>query len=265
MSPVASVTKSKARIDGIFRYPKDIIFTTAVPAWAYLDVVATDKFNPEMATQAVYLPESTVGNNEGSITSSTASFSTSPLTPSSETLRPMSNFKSSHIPAIIGGTLGSILGLGLIILCLLKGSKRQSLSVAFGRTRGAPRTASQHAKVLPLSGCNSPNYRQRGPSPLPAGFHIMYSNGTPWSPPLPSITPAGATSLMGSQSLLSTQNHDSHSRRGGSTSSGLIDMPANSSSIGSTPCVAFSAAHKLIIATRFRTCTDISYLGQRSH
>lgn len=98
------------------RHPNRISSDTAVPAWAYLDVVTGDKFDPASAQQAVNLPESTVGN-EASAFSSTPSSSTSFETP---TLAPGGpNNQSNHTPAIVGGTVGGLFGLSIIVLLIL--------------------------------------------------------------------------------------------------------------------------------------------------
>jgi hypothetical protein len=143
---------------------------TAVPAWAYIDVVTEDIFDPVYATQAVGLPESTVGNDQ-----------TSPS--ESPSISPTSNMSRDTI-IIIGGAVGGIVGFGLLagvfILCYLKrrralARKRESQVM---ETTAAP-PASQDPNALPSTGDSSSN--QSGPQSPPGGF---YSHSSPWSPPL---------------------------------------------------------------------------------
>lgn len=98
------------------RYPNSIGLDTAVPGWAYLDVVTGDKFDPASAQQAVNLPESTVGSEASTFSStpsSSTSFETSTLAPEGP------NNKSNNTPAIIGGAVGGLFGLSIIVLLIL--------------------------------------------------------------------------------------------------------------------------------------------------
>jgi len=262
------------------RYPNHINNATAVPAWAYLDVVTPDQFQISVAKQIVVLgsPESTVGNNEVSTSSSTSSStSTSSLTASSQpsTTAPVvlnsspnsnSNSNSSNTPAIIGGSVGGVVGLGLLVALVLylrkqdehMRSKRQAPSAAFARARATPdvaaaagfRSASRQANHPLASGASvghgsSSAHGHRGASPV---FQLGYANGIPWSPPPPCSTPTGAASPMSADSLISTHNHAGGGRFGGnsidypnsSSGHGTGNVLGHSGSISSLRCVPFS-------------------------
>jgi len=258
------------------RYPNDISPATAVPGWAYLDVVTTDQFNPATAKQFVNLPESTVGNNQVSTSSSI-----SPVTTSSQasTTAPVgsnstSSNTSANTSAIIGGSVGGLLGLGLLVALILylrkldenKRHKRQAPSAAFASARATPdvaaaagfRSASRQANHPLASGTSvgngSSNHGHRGASPV---FHLGYSNGIPWSPPPPSGTPpTGAVSPMSAQSLISTHNYGGSGRLGGnsmdypnsSSGHGVGDLLGHSGSISSMRYVLFHATHMVLDA-----------------
>lgn len=216
------------------RYPNYINSATAVPAWAYIDVVKPDQFELAGARLIVAQgsPESTVGNTMVPTPSST---SPTPLTTSSQaaTTAPVgSNSPSNNTSAIVGGVVGGVVGLGLLIALVFylrqldenNRSKRQAPSAAFARATATPdvaaaagfRSASRQANN-PLSsgtsvGHGSSNHGHRGASPV---FQLGYANGIPWSPPPPSGTPTGAASPISS-------------RLGGSS----IDYPNSSSGHG---------------------------------
>ena len=254
------------------RYPNHINSATAVPAWAYLDVVTPDQFLLSGARRLAVagLPESTVGNNEVSTSSST-----SPLTTTqASTTAPVglnSSSSSNNTSAIIGGTVGGVLGVGVLVALVLylrkrdenhKG-KRQAPSAAFSRAIASPdvaaaagfRSASRQANHPRPSGASlghgSSNHGHRGASPV---FQLGYSNGAPWTPPPPSGTPTGAASPMSAESLVSTHNYGGGSRLGGSSidypnssvGHGTGNLLGHSGSISSMRCVHFHAAYMFL-------------------
>ncbi|OAX31414.1 hypothetical protein K503DRAFT_806085 [Rhizopogon vinicolor AM-OR11-026] len=91
-------------------YPLNIPNGTAVPNWAYLDVVTNDIFNAAAAQRDGDSPESTSTHVQSttSIISSTTSISAS-LTSSSTTQSPTSALKSSSVGAIAGGVVGGVI------------------------------------------------------------------------------------------------------------------------------------------------------------
>ena len=223
------------------RYPNNISPATAVPAWAYLDVVAADKFDLQSAVRLV-----------NSTMSTSSSSSATPSATSTGTLLPASvQSRTNNTPAIIGGTVGGVLGLGLVValvLCLRrqdggKKSRHQPPSAAFARATATPdvaaaagfRSASRQATsgATTISGGSNSHsnsnhghgHGHRGPSPV---FQLGYASGAPWSPPPPCATPSGAVSPLSAQSLLSMHNYGSGVGRLGGTS---LDYP-NSSSTG---------------------------------
>jgi hypothetical protein len=91
---------------------------TRVPAWAYLDVTVNDTFdpvtamsvsNPELESTPVS-PPSTSTSMSTSITTETSS-----QTPSN-TVVPVPASTHNTVPAIVGGVVGCVLGLGVLSL-----------------------------------------------------------------------------------------------------------------------------------------------------
>ncbi|OJA18118.1 hypothetical protein AZE42_10805 [Rhizopogon vesiculosus] len=91
-------------------YPFNIPNGTAIPHWAYLDVVTNDMFNAAAAQRDGDSPESTSTQVQSttSIISSTTSISAS-LTSSSTTQSPTPTLKSSSVGAIAGGVVGGVI------------------------------------------------------------------------------------------------------------------------------------------------------------
>ena len=188
------------------RYPRAINPVTAVPGWAYFDVVTADTFNLVNASLSSNLHESTVGN----VPTSTASTS------------PGSGNKGPDTSLIIGVTVGGVIGVILIVglvwvMCnrvrtdrdkeegkdkgegKVEGKGKDDLS---GRSSASPeeKTGDPSVPQLPYtpSGSSSPNQGQSDP--------FESSNGSPWSPPPTSSTPAlGTPSTMGPPSSYSTR------------------------------------------------------------
>ena len=88
------------------RYPNPINQATAVPEWAYFDVVTADTFNIVNASLSSNLHESTVGN----VPTSTVPTSTALISPTSSNRGPDTSLIKS---VTIGGVIGLIL---LIVL-----------------------------------------------------------------------------------------------------------------------------------------------------
>lgn len=230
------------------RYLSHISSETAVPAWAYLDVNITNRFEAVSASQAVNLPESTIGNNEISTPSST-----SPSVSSSET--PTST-KSIDTAAMIGIAVGSTIGLGLIVglvvYILKKGRPRLPLS-AFARKKATPNmgtvaglhSTARHPNILLPSGQSNVGHEQERPPLPPAVFQFDHMDGSPWSPAPTSSTPTRTMSPASAQSLLSTHDYGSHPRHDGdgmnhrTSSSGpdTADSSENPGRRSSTLCV----------------------------
>jgi hypothetical protein len=102
---------------------------TRVPAWAYLDVTANDGFDPT-AAHAVSNPEleSTPLSPTSTITSTSITTETSGNTSSTTVPTPPAR-ASNSVPAIVGGVVGCILGLGvlgLIAFIFIKQKHKQS-------------------------------------------------------------------------------------------------------------------------------------------
>ena len=171
------------------RYPNNITSDTVVPAWAYLDVTATDKFEAASASNSKDLPGSTVGNYEAS--------TSCPASPSNPSGSSQSN--PINTLAIVGIAVGSTLGLGILvwlIICLLPTDKLLMPSRAFGANKPSTVPAEEHHPVprhrgiLLPSGPSSPAPEPRRPMLQVTGIHFD-TNGTPYSPPPPTGTPLG--------------------------------------------------------------------------
>jgi len=198
-------------ITSIASYPRAIPGATAVPAWAYINVVAEDRFN---ATEALALAggaESSAGGSTStpastssppaSSTSSSTSNSTSPVpTDSGGTTQ-----SNTNTGAIVGGTVGGVVGLGLIICLAIFLMKRQSTK----SKHLAP--SAEFSRVIPPGSPVPHNFdpaavgfRSRTNSPLKDGLSSDHSReapniqqvgmghhngagtgygGSPWSPP----------------------------------------------------------------------------------
>jgi len=201
----AWITNCASSMVSVSKYPNNISSATAVPAWAYLDVVTTDNLNLGSATQAIYLPESTLGNNQ--VPTST----------------PASN-QAIGPPVIVGSTFAAVFGLvvigGTIFCCMRVHRKRQEASAK------APAAAPFLPPPNISSEDNNPHPGQVA-SPLP--YAVFDPNqGSPMSPPPPSSTPGSSMSPMSTQSLLPTHNYGSRQ-----TSGDTWENPVNRSSQGS--------------------------------
>ncbi|KIM36436.1 hypothetical protein M413DRAFT_449146 [Hebeloma cylindrosporum] len=121
------------------RYPERIPDDTAVPHWAYLDVVPANNFDIT-AARAASGPESTAPPRSTFLpTTSATTFPTTPTigftTSRSATstpfvsLDPPSSGKSTNVGAIVGGVVGGVVGLalvGLLLFLLLRKKKAAS-------------------------------------------------------------------------------------------------------------------------------------------
>ncbi|KAI0356569.1 hypothetical protein OH77DRAFT_1423500 [Trametes cingulata] len=107
-------------------YPEGIPVGTAVPAWAYLDITTTNRFDPVAAEALVNqgAPESTPSSNSPTagtvLTNAPSATSTAigaPQSPDSNTDSPSSSKKSNNLGAIVGGAVSG--GVGLIAIGLV--------------------------------------------------------------------------------------------------------------------------------------------------
>lgn len=217
VSPAAS---SWQELTAEQRYPNNISPAVAVPAWAYLDVVTTDIFDPMSAIQALSLPESTTGNNEMPTTLTSTSIS------STQTLTPAWSNAFLETSVIIGLTAGCTLGVILtaaLILYLLRKERRdarKSPSLAFAKARTTPsmgvaaagfRSAQRHPSTLFSGGYSSWDHGRKGPALPPTASLFDHKDGIPWSPSPPSTSPPITIRSTSAQSLVSTQSHGSRS------------------------------------------------------
>lgn len=116
-------------------YPTTIPTGTAVPNWAYLDVVTGDIFNATAARLDGDLPESNA--TAPLTTTSTASLSTSVPVSTTSTGSSTPTSKSSDVGAIAGGVVGGIVGVGAITglaawFFIRRRRSRSAPPVAFG-------------------------------------------------------------------------------------------------------------------------------------
>jgi hypothetical protein len=197
------------------RYLNHISSDTAVPAYAYLDVVKTDKFEAVSASQAVDLPESTIGNNEMPTSS-----------PSSSGDKPIGT--PAIIAIVIIGTLALVLT-GVLIYCCKTRKGRTSTSW-FARTRKG--SAGENSNPWHSI---TPNLDQGGQSPPLTDNH----NGTPPSPPMEPMTPTSAQSLLSTNSYRSRSTQGDHGMNHYNSSSepGASDALEHAGSMRSVACV----------------------------
>jgi hypothetical protein len=119
-------------ITSIASYPSAIPGTTAVPAWAYINIVAEDRFNATEALALVGGAESSAGGSTSTAAStssppaSSTPSSTSSSTSSTSTDSGVAAQSNTNTGAIAGGTVGGIVGLGVIICLAIFLMKRQS-------------------------------------------------------------------------------------------------------------------------------------------
>ena len=126
------------------RYPNHINSATAVPAWAYLDVVTPDQFLLSGARRLAVagLPESTVGNNEVSTSSSTSPLTTtqaSTTTPVGLNSSSPSNSSgpSNNTYTLIGVAVGGIIGASLLAGLVLYLRQRNKINKTKRRVQPA--------------------------------------------------------------------------------------------------------------------------------
>ncbi|KAI1797094.1 hypothetical protein LXA43DRAFT_1079359 [Ganoderma leucocontextum] len=99
-------------------YPELIPGGTAVPRWAYLEVLSNNgTFNLDAAKALASqdLPDVTTGNTSVALPSPTSTI----IVTVTETSAPVSNTQQSNVGAIVGGAIGGILGLLLILGIIL--------------------------------------------------------------------------------------------------------------------------------------------------
>ncbi|KAL0946692.1 hypothetical protein HGRIS_012879 [Hohenbuehelia grisea] len=153
----------------ISKFSNNIPALTAVPSWAYLDVVTPDTYNPVLAQSEARLqrPEST---------RSAGSTGTGRPAPTGD------SGSSTNVGAIAGGVVGGVVGLGLIVGLIVW------LVLRRRRSQAAP--SIQYASAPP----HDPDMHQKGvygSEPSTAGSPFR-----PYDPSDPSTFPAtpGATS-----------------------------------------------------------------------
>ena len=166
-------------ITSIASYPRAIPGATAVPAWAYINIVAEDRFN---ATEALALAGG-AETSSGASTSIAASTSSPPASSASSSTSPTSTDNggapqsNTNTGAIVGGTVGGVVGLGLILCLAIFLLKRHSKSLA---------PSAEFSKVMPPGSPVPQNFdpaavgfRSRTNSPLSNGLSSDYSHGAP--------------------------------------------------------------------------------------
>ncbi|KIM32521.1 hypothetical protein M408DRAFT_220239 [Serendipita vermifera MAFF 305830] len=210
----------------ISSYPRAIPGATAIPAWAYLNVVGTDVFDPSLAQAAATQPESSVGGSSSASStppsSSTASASsTSPsssASPSESAPPPDTGSSNKDIGAIVGGSVGGVVGLGLIIclgIFLMRRQSNKSMPPSAEFSKAIPPGSPVPASFDPAA----VGFRSRTNSPFSNGLSSDYGHGpsmhqvslngathgpavgyagSPWSPPPMGHTPAPSAGAFSS-------------------------------------------------------------------
>jgi len=173
-----------------------------VPAWAYLDVIGNDVFNPVAAQADTGAPESSAGGSQptGTMTSSTAAaspaYTSTAFDSSSTTPSPASGntapAKKSNVGAIAGGAVGGVVVLGLIaglVAFLAVRKRRASKSVsspADGYMNSPPPTSQQSMYSSPTykSNIDNPAYGEHAALRV---YDPSDPSTYPQSPPTPTI------------------------------------------------------------------------------
>ena len=127
MSHERSVKINNSTYD--YRFPKPIPAGTAIPAWAFIDVVTTDTFNVTAAEDVSLQNKTEIGPTTADVTSSTGSTttptstaSTAPATPTSSGGQGAGTFGNaaetatkSNVGPIVGGVVGGLFGVALVL------------------------------------------------------------------------------------------------------------------------------------------------------
>ncbi|KAG8824684.1 hypothetical protein FRC17_009039 [Serendipita sp. 399] len=243
----------------IANYPLEIPSGTVVPAWAYLNVTALDRFDAAAAQAVIDEPESSSGSIPSS-TSSSSSFTSSSSSATSSTSSPSQTVASSdspsdknNIPAIVGGTVGGVVGLGLVACLILFLFKRNSNKVP---------ASAEFSKVIPpgspvpvtfdpaavgfRSHTTSPTHgllnNPGGPYVIPSPPHqrqnsIPVPYAAPWSPPPATHTPAPNTGFYSTAQTSHFNQNLSYTPLPGTTGSPPMQQypSSHSGSMGHTP------------------------------
>ncbi|CCA70038.1 hypothetical protein PIIN_03978 [Serendipita indica DSM 11827] len=246
-------------------YPREVPSGTAIPAWAFLNITVLDRFTAGAAQALVGQPDLTIGTPQSTISSSQTTSSGSPTTqPSSSSSTESSTPTSSQpqpsskddTPAIVGGVVGGVVGLGLIVclfIFLMKHNqtikaKKRAPSAEFTKMMppGSPVPANfDTAAVGFRSGTTSPlmghGLNDSSGSGYPMG-NVYHSNttvgaslgGSPWSPPPVGHTPAPNAApypnvfTPAPQSVSPRLNHLNYTPPPGSMMSGVSSPYPNS-------------------------------------
>ncbi|KAH7929700.1 hypothetical protein BV22DRAFT_1002169 [Leucogyrophana mollusca] len=170
-------------------FPYDIPTGTAVPKWAYLNVLPSDYFNITLAQAAGDSPESTATRvqSTGGIPPSSSAPATSTFhttgTPSAPAQSTSSGSSSSHAGPIAGGVVGGVVALAAIgaALAFYFVRRRRSHvapSAAFSENRGG---SSMYTPTL---------YIPQTPLPQPKLYDPSDPSTFPVAPPSPTILSA---------------------------------------------------------------------------
>ncbi|PIL35111.1 hypothetical protein GSI_02899 [Ganoderma sinense ZZ0214-1] len=154
----------------IQQYPENIPSGTAVPAWAYLDILVNGTFDPTAAeaVAAENLPESTalpaasqtLGTNTNNPTfQTTVRGGTASGEPTSVGDNSGSGSKKSNAGAIAGGVVGALVGLALIAAAVFyvlrlrsrRGAAAGSTTQNYGAVYGANMQSWEKSPVVPMS------------------------------------------------------------------------------------------------------------------
>lgn len=162
-------------------YPENVPSGTAVPQWAYQDVITTDLFNVTLAQAVGDNPESTAtkapatASGVSTTTSVSAVLTASPS--SSATSQPTS--KSNNTGAIVGGAIGGVVALAAIAGLAIWFRRRRQVTPASAMYDGAPPPVT-NSVYMGSSPFTSPATQQKLYDPSdPSTF--------PTSPPSPTI------------------------------------------------------------------------------
>ncbi|KAM5539239.1 hypothetical protein V8D89_007112 [Ganoderma adspersum] len=150
-------------------YPEPIPDETAVPKWAFLDVISNSNFDvnaansvavqglPDVTTETSSIPSSTTPSSRSPASSTPASDKTGTQSPTGSQTSPPTQQSGRNVGAIVGGVIGALVGLllvGALVLYIILRHRRQASRDSQSLDTGGSRSAG----VRELSGLQTPIY-----------------------------------------------------------------------------------------------------------
>ncbi|EGN95741.1 hypothetical protein SERLA73DRAFT_186929 [Serpula lacrymans var. lacrymans S7.3] len=181
-------------------FPTDIPSGTAVPNWAYLNVMASDDFNVTAAKADGDTPESTATRvqSTGSVASSSPTSSPAPTSSSGSSPGSTSGSPSSshtNAGAIAGGVVGGVVGVGLIAAAIgffVVRSRRPKLAPSAAYNESVAGSANKPRSDYTNSMYQVNPFPGQSPMTPPRLYDPSDPSTFPTSPPTPTIQTTGS-------------------------------------------------------------------------